>query len=341
MTVRTIGGCVAVAALFAGIAAGSDSSVSARTSAVPVQPGSLALGPDGSLYISDDRRDQILARLPSGRFKVIAGSGRRGFAGEGGRAVAAELNDPGGMAVAADGSLYFADSGNNRVRKVSLRGIISTVAGNGKQGWTAGGSPARAAPILSPAAVAFGQNGRLYIAAAGWGEVLRLDAGGTLTRLAGTRRFAGVYGINRPAIVASADGVNGLALDKAGNLYLAGLNTKTLLMIDRGGRMRLPAGLSSFYPRGAGGLTTTSTGRVLAIQTQDIVALTARGPKTIHSFAGRKISGIIGFLPAGIAVSSRGLIYTDTSYGNGWSDGSAIITITHSGHTRVLWRSPQ
>jgi hypothetical protein len=306
---------------------------------IPVRPGSLALARDGTLYIGDDGRDQILARLPSGRFKVIAGNGKRGFSGDGGQARAAELNDPGGMAIAADGSLYFADSGNNRIRKVSPRGIISTVAGNGKQGWTAGGLPAPAAPILSPAAVAYGREGRLYIAAAGWGEVLRIDRGGTLTRVAGSRRRAGVYGINRPAKEASADGVNGLAFDKAGNLYLAGFNTKTLLMIDRSGIMRLPAGLSSFYPRGTGGLTTTSTGRVLAIQTQDIVTLTPHGAKTVYSFAGRKISGITGFLPAGIAVSPRGELYTDTSQGNGWSDGSAIITITRSGQTRTLWRS--
>jgi hypothetical protein len=302
----------------------------------PRQPGALALAADGGLYIADDGRDQILELLPSGRFKLVAGNGKRGFSGDGGRAVAAELNDPGGMAVAGDGSLYFADIANDRIRKVSPQGLITTVAGNGKGGWTRDGLPALSAPLLSPLAVAIARDGRLYIAASI--GVLRLGLDGRLTRVAGVRRYGGVYGIGRPATEASADGADGLAFDSAGNLYLAGFATKTLLMIDPRGRMRLPDGMSGFYPRGFGGLVTTPNGRVVATDTQDIVELTPRGPKPIYTFTGRKVAGITGFLPAGVAVSANGVIYTDTGFGNGWSSGSAIVAITSAQHVHTLWR---
>jgi sugar lactone lactonase YvrE len=338
-----IGGTTAVVLWQAGerstVRFGRSSPVLGASAALfPRQPGALALAADGGLYIADDGRDQILELLPSGRFKLVAGNGKRGFSEDGGRAVAAELNDPDGMAVAGDGSLYFADTANNRIRKVSPQGLITTVAGNGKGGWARDGLPALSAPLLSPDAVAIARDGRLYIAASGSNEVLRLGPDGRLTRVAGVRRYAGVYGIGRPATRASADGADGLAFDSAGNLYLAGFNTKTLLMIDRRGRMRLPDGMSGFYPRGFGGLVTTPDGRVVAISTQDIVELTPRGPKAIYTFTGRKAAGITGFLPAGVAVSANGVIYTDTGYGNGWSSGSAIVAITPAKHVHTLWR---
>ena len=305
----------------------------------PIRPGALAVAPDGGLYIADGARNQILERLPNGRFTVVAGNGKRGFSGDGGRAADARLNGPAGMVVGSGGTLYFADAFNNRVRAISRTGTIITVAGNGRGGWTANGSPARAAPILSPEAVTIGPDHRLYIAASGWGEVLRLERKGTLTRVAGVRRPAGVFGVARPATEASADGVNGLAFDASGNVYLAGSNTKTLLMIDRAtGSMRLPAGMSGFYPRGDGGLAATPSGSVLGMNTQDIVEVTAHGVRPIYNFGGRKTAGISGFLPDGLAVSNDGAIYTDTYYGNGWSSGSAIVVLTPHHRVRTLWR---
>jgi hypothetical protein len=321
-----------------GVSTGARAAAASARRVAPIRPGALAVAPDGGLYIADNVRNQILKRSPDGRFTVAAGNGKRGFSGDGGRAVDARLNAPAGMVRGSGGTLYFADALNNRVRAISRTGTINTVAGNGRGGWTPNGSRARAAPILSPEAVAIGPDRRLYIAAAGWGEVLRLEHNGTLTRVAGVRRPAGVFGVARPATEASADGVNGLAFDASGNVYLAGSNTKTLLMIDRAtGSMRLPAGISGFYPRGADGLTATSTGSVLGMSTQDIVEVTPHGVRPIYGFSGRKIAGISGFLPAGLAVSQDGAIYTDTDRGNGWSSGSAIVVLTPEHRVRILW----
>ena len=321
-----------------GVSTGARAEEASARRVAPIRPGALAVAPGGGLYIADDVRNQILERLPNGRFTVVAGNGQRGFSGDGGRAAEASLNGPAGMVEGSGGTLYFADAFNNRVRAISRSGTISTGAGNGRGGWTPNGSPARAAPILSPEAVAIGPDHRLYIAASGWGEVLRLERDGTLTRVAGVRRPAGVYGVARPATQASADGVNGLAFDASGNIYLAGFNTKTLLMIDRAkGSMRLPAGMTGFYPRGDGGLVTTSNGSVLGMNRQDIVEVTPHGVRPIYSFSGRKTAGISGFLSDGLAVSQDGAIYTDTDYGNGWSSGNAIVLLTPHHRVRALW----
>ena len=85
-----------------------------------------------------------------GIITTVAGSGQMGFSGDGGPATAASLSYPLGVAVDAAGNLYIADHGNNRIRKVSPSGTISTVAGNGAGGFSGDGGPATAASLLFP-----------------------------------------------------------------------------------------------------------------------------------------------------------------------------------------------
>ena len=276
---------------------------------------------------------------PNGHLEVVAGTGKPGFAGDGGRAVDARLNRPAGMAVVADGTLYVGDSGNNRVRAVSPRGIIRTVAGNGRFGWVASGTPGRPAALGEPAAVTIGRDGRLYVVSESWGEVLRLSPDGTLAKVAGIRGPEGVYGVGGPATRASADGPEGLAFDGAGNLFVAGFNTKTLLMVTPGGTMRLPAGIGRDYPS-AGGLVATPDGRVLATNRTSILELTPHGARTVFDFGRSRVAGIRGFVAEGIAVDRRGDIYLDT-YPSGYASTSAtaLVEIHPDGSARMLWTS--
>ena len=109
--------------------------------------GPLAVAPDGAPCVTDVVRagfeadgDRVLVRLPDGRFRVIAGSGRAGFSGDGGPAVRAELSGDSDLAVAPDGTLYIADGG--RVRTVGRDGVIRTIAGDGQPARTiADGTP--------------------------------------------------------------------------------------------------------------------------------------------------------------------------------------------------------
>jgi sugar lactone lactonase YvrE len=133
------------------------------------------------------------------------------------------------------------------------------------------------------------------------------------------------------------DGANGLAFDRAGNLYLAGSNTKTLLMIDRAGTMTLPADVSRFYPRGAGGLATAPDGSVLAMNGTAIVRLTPSGATTVLELGRRDLDGVRGFQPNGVAVARDGSVNADTWLGNGFTNATALVRIRGS-RVRVLWR---
>jgi hypothetical protein len=320
------------------------------------RPGALAVGPRGQLYIADDGLDEILQALPGGRFLVVAGTGRPGYSGDGGPAVRASLNDPGGLAVTPGGTIFVADTGNNRVRAISPSGTITTVAGDGRYGgWVAGGIPARRASLAGPADVAVGPGGCPYIADQGGGEILRLAAAGRVVRVAGVRGAAGVPGAGQAATRASADGPDGLAFGATGDLFVAGSFTKTLLMVTARGRMRLPAGTGTFYPRGVGGLAALSanlavvpgglaevpghrgTG-VLAINGQRVQWASGQGLTTLFDLSRERPAGIRGFLTDGLAVSAQGAIYLDTYAGNGYASATALIEIGRSGGVRVIWQ---
>ena len=293
----------------------------------PKSPGSLAVGPRGGLYIADSTRDQIL-ELRNGTFRVVVGNGKLGFRGDGGLARDAEINDPLGMTF-RNGTLYFADSGNNRIRAVSPSGIITTVAGDGHGGWVADGTPVLAA-ALSPTAVKFGPNGDMYVASDQ--EVLRLDANGTFTRVLGNKKYDGVYGIGGRAVDASADGAGDLAFDANGDLYVSGSYPKALLMVDPQGQL---SGNTNFP---ASGLISAPNGTVIATAGQFLVRLSPHGDQTLVAFpANGPYHGVRVFYPEGTAIAPNGTIYVDTSAGNGWANKSAIVAISPEGHSSLLW----
>jgi len=94
-------------------------------------PGGIAAGPDGSLYIADTGNNRIRRIDKSGMIQTVAGTGQPSFAGDNSPATAATLNGPTGMALGPDGALYFSDTQNNRVRALRPDRTIITVAGNG------------------------------------------------------------------------------------------------------------------------------------------------------------------------------------------------------------------
>jgi sugar lactone lactonase YvrE len=126
-------------------------------------PTEVVVDAAGNLYITDTLSNCIReVNATNGTIETIVGNGTAGYAGDGGPAASAELNTPYGIAFDAQGNLYIADSGNNRVREV-VGGTISTVAGNGTQGFAGDGGPAVDAELYSPSGVAFDPAGNLYI----------------------------------------------------------------------------------------------------------------------------------------------------------------------------------
>jgi hypothetical protein len=195
------------------------------------------------------------------------------------------------------------------------------------------------ASLGGPADVAVSPGGCLYIADEAASEILRLDAAGRLIRVAGIPGAAGVTGTGGAAARAAADGPDGLAFDHAGDLYVAGADTKALLMITAGGRMRLPIGPTGFYPRGPGGLAAEPDGAVIAMNGQRVQRVTGQGPRTLLDFSRNHPAGIRGFLPNGIAVASDGTIYLDTCAANGYASATALIEVQPDGRSRLIWQS--
>jgi sugar lactone lactonase YvrE len=124
----------------------------------------VAVDKAGNLYIADARNNRIRKVDASGIITTVAGNGIQGYGGDGGAATSSELNYPADVVFDASGNLYIADDGNNRIRKVDASGIITTVAGNGIQGYGGDGGAATGAELNYPAGVAFDASGNLYIA---------------------------------------------------------------------------------------------------------------------------------------------------------------------------------
>ena len=190
------------------------------TSASLSWPSSVAVDAAGNLYITDQGNGRIRKVSPSGMISTAAGSGQGGFTGDGGPATLASLWRPTGVAVDAAGSLYIADQLNNRIRKVSPSGIISTLAGNGGSKSLGDGGPATSAVLKSPQGVAADAAGNLYIADSANNRARKVDPSGTITTVAGNG-VGGFSGDGGPATAASLYGPAGVAVDAAANLYVA------------------------------------------------------------------------------------------------------------------------
>jgi DNA-binding beta-propeller fold protein YncE len=306
----------------------------------------MAIGPNGNLFIADDTRDQILERLSNDRFVVVVGDGKRGSSGDGGPAVEAELDYPGGMAFGPAGARYFADTGDDTVQRVVPGGEITTVVGAPGR-WTGpvvNDEAALHAHLLSPADVTFGPRGDLYIADTGDNEVLRVGSGDKLYVVAGDPhiRGAGIVNMGMPATKASPDGPAGLAFDRAGDLFIFGLNTKALLMVGPNGIIHALIGQrlgTGFFPHSSGGLVAAPDGQVFGLDAQSLERLTTTGARNVVDFMTDPLTrDWRGFLPNGIAVAANGEMYVDTDGDSGYTQTAGIIEIRQDGSGHVIWQ---
>jgi sugar lactone lactonase YvrE len=231
------------------------------------------------------------------RINTVAGDGIQGFSGDGGLSTSGEVNIPKGVAVDSAGNIYIADTGNSRIRKVTAStGDITTVVGDGTEGFSGDGGPATGAALSSPAGLALDSAGNIYIADTGNNRVRVVNTGtksvvlakvtvgpGDIATIAGNgiNSFSGDGGA---AISAEIDNPIGIALDSSGNIYIAD---------SRNNRIRK---------------VTASTGDIATV-----AGISGLG--TFSGDGGPATSALMN-LPTGVALDASGNIYIADS-GNG------------------------
>jgi hypothetical protein len=278
----------------------------------PQQPGPLAVGPSGTLYLADDALNEVLARASNGTFMVIAGDGTAGFAGDGGAATAAQLNQPQGLAVAADGTVYVADQGNDRVRAIRPDGTIHTVFSGG----------------INVDAVAIGPGGSIYIATLN--GILEQHLNGTVTTVVADTQLAG----HDPSFSDQAGcGPNAFAFDAVGDLYVGCSNTHSLVERTSAGAVIYRG---EFRPHDASAaLVELPTGEVVGCNGDQVLDVSGRTASPVISFSAN-IAGIGPFWPQGITAGPDGTLYLSQDGVSGIGP-PAIISVRPQHTVTTLW----
>lgn len=219
-------------------------------------PYGLAVGPDGALYFCEIGNHRVRRLdLKTGTITTAAGNGQKGYAGDGGPALAASLNEPYEVAFDRAGNMYFAEMQNHVVRRVDAKThVIRTVAGTGAAGFSGDGGAAVKAQLRQPHSIAFDPEGRLMICDIGNHRVRRVDLGsGTIETWAGTgERKATPDGA--PVAGTPLNGPRAITVAPDGQMYLVLREGNALYRIDPGaGRIFHLAGTGESGYTGDGG----------------------------------------------------------------------------------------
>ncbi len=163
---------------------------------------------------------------------TIAGTGAKGFSGDGGPAVQAQFDEPSGLALGPDGALYVCDTGNQRIRRIGNDGLVTTLAGSGVADWTGDGGPATAAALHEPWELKFDGAGHLFWVERLSAVVREMDLKTGLIRTVAGNGHPGFSGDGGPAVMAQLHEPHSLALDPAGNLFVCDIHNNRVRRID-------------------------------------------------------------------------------------------------------------
>ncbi|MBU6402748.1 MAG: hypothetical protein KGS61_20705, partial [Verrucomicrobia bacterium] len=230
----------------------------AATNVSLANPAGVVVDESGNLFIAEADSARIRKVSTGGRITTVVGNGTVGYSGDGGPAIAASLANPTGLALDGRGNLFIADTWNNAVRKVDAHGTITTVAGNGTQGFAGDGGLAIDATMTGPSGVAVDAAGNVFIADSWNHRIREVDTNGIITTVAGNGA-GGYSGDGGAATNASLKYPGGLAVDRAGNLFIADAGNNRVRKVDTRGVMTTVAGDGRFTYAGDGGAATNAS----------------------------------------------------------------------------------
>lgn len=308
--------------------------IAAVKASIPL-PSGVAVDSSGNVYFTSGH--SVFKIDSNGTLTRVAGNSRAGYSGDGGPATSAQLNGPYSLAIDRAGTLYIADGGNHRIRKVSSNGTIATLAGTGVAGYSGDGGPAISAQLNAPLGVTVDNSGNVYIADSFNQRIRKVAPEGIISTVAGdgTCCFSGDNGLAAKAQLHQPEGV---AVDGAGNLYIADLGNARVRKVSPSGVISTIAGTSSSGTAGDGGPATSAQ-----LQIPWTVAVDPTGNVYISDanrvrkvVPGGAITTVAGILTAGF--SGDGGVATkaqlDQPFGVA-ADASGNLFIADTGSNRV------
>ncbi|MDO8413733.1 MAG: S8 family serine peptidase, partial [Gallionellaceae bacterium] len=307
----------------------------AATAACLKYPEKVAMDASGNAYIADTNNNRIRKISPTGVITTFAGTGASGSSGDGGQATLAKLSAPRAVTVDASGNLYIADTGNHKIRKVSTTGIITTVVGTGRSGYSGDGGQASAAKINGPYdLLADTATGNFYIADTANHRIRKVSAAGIITTVAGNGT-AGYSGDGGAATAAKINSPKGIILDSSANLYIADTSNHRVRKINSSGVISTIAGTGVAGYSGDGGAATlaklsspwalagntsigifiadSSNNRIRLVNLSGVISTVAGTGTAGYSGDGGTASSAKINLPHGVTATSDGFLIADST----------------------------
>ncbi len=206
----------------------------------------LAFDASGNLYVAETQSHRLVRITPDGKVYILAGDTQFGYGGDGGPARNARLFGPSNLVLDAAGNIYFSDTGNQRIRRITAgTGTIETIAGNGTAGYGGDGGPATAATLNGPRGMDFDRHGNLYFADSANNLIRRIGTDGMIRTIAGIPGLGGTFsGDDGPAIAALFSLPVDVKTDAAGNILIVDLGNYCIRRIRPNGVISTIAGLN-------------------------------------------------------------------------------------------------
>jgi uncharacterized protein (TIGR03437 family) len=223
---------------------GSPNGLPALTASLNM-PSAVVSDANGNVYVALKSAHQVVRIDAAGKVWTVAGNGVSGASGDGGQATSAMLSTPVGLAVDQAGALYISDSSASRIRRVGPDGVITTVAGNGKNAFSGDGGPAILASLYAPVGIAFDNRGDLLIADSGNQVVRMVTPDGLIRTIAGIGRSGGSSGNAGPALQAQLNNPQAVLVDSGGVIYIADTGNDWIRVLTPDGTLSIYAGLDT------------------------------------------------------------------------------------------------